>query len=188
MGVKVFGFVPFGVAARIGDHAHLTAFAPGAFTAAIVADRSASRIEMWSNHNPKAVLARRSAQELSLVETSEGLHFVAQVRGGWADIVSMGADLQQIHGVSPGWRRTTSVSEWRGSTEWVTSCDLRELSLITAGKRPAFDGTDVWVGRNEQEPTSSQAIPSRRKAPRTRRQGVYEYSVIAEPSVFRLFY
>src|SRR5258708_7409605 len=112
-GIELVGVaVPFGTSGWTRDG--WCRFEPGAFAAAIAVPKSSSGIEVWLDHKPGLVLARRADGDITLIEMGEGLLFHARVDDeGKADVLRFIAGKGQLHGVSVGWssRRSHRIGD-----------------------------------------------------------------------------
>ncbi|MGV1856188.1 HK97 family phage prohead protease [Rhizobium rhizogenes] len=118
-------------------------FAHGAFARSI----AAGRINLCSNHDRGAIIARQLDGDLLLVEDDNGLRIDALANHTDAgDEAIHDARCRARAGLSVGFERPQS--EWldtaNGRLRLITDCDLIEISIV---RDPAYRSSELFAGK-----------------------------------------
>jgi uncharacterized protein len=111
----------------------------GAFARSL---RGGSDILLLSDHDPKKVLARTTADNLVLAEDDRGLHFEATLPETTAanDVLAL-VTTRTAGGMSFGFLVPANGDSWSGDTRTLRDVDLLEISVVSAF--PAYSNTEV---------------------------------------------
>lgn len=138
--------VPFDTVGQVG--ARRVLFRPGAFARSI---REGGTISLRLNHGDIHLADDALGRSLSLWEDKTGVQFRATVNDPvWARRVAFDAANGFVTGVSVSWLIHSEYGDWRGTVRVIHECELREISLMIAPKRPAFANTFVRLAVNQR--------------------------------------
>jgi Escherichia/Staphylococcus phage prohead protease len=127
----------FGTPAQIGSFREV--IQSGAFKRSL---NGGSDILLLADHDPKRVLARTAAGNLTLAEDGRGLAFEATLPNTTAanDVLAL-VESRTAGGMSFGFLVPTNGDSWSGDTRTLRDVDLLEISVVSAF--PAYSGTEV---------------------------------------------